>query len=287
MTDYTEAYFTNPDGLKQFYRDYNCAPKDAPTILCMPGLTRNSKDFADIAAHMADRCRVICVEQRGRGLSHWDPDPTRYRPDVYVNDMMVLLKHIDVQQVIAFGTSLGGLMTIMMSALHPGTLIGAIINDIGPVVDPVGIARIKSYVGKGTPPTTWADAIEAVKHANTGVYPKFTESDWESFTRKLYIDVNDKPVLQYDPTISRNFEDTNDQSAPDLWGIFSSLYNIPVVTLRGALSDILSAETLSEMTKRHPDLTPVTVPDKGHVPMMTEPECIEAIDTLIEKFTGS
>ncbi len=287
LTNYIEAYFTNPDGLKQFYRDYNEAPTGAPTVLCMPGLTRNSKDFANIASHMSDRCRVVCVEQRGRGLSEWDPDPSRYRPDVYVNDMIALLRHIGVKQVIAFGTSLGGLMTIMMNALHPGLLIGAIINDIGPVVDETGITRIKSYVGKGTPPTTWTEAIKAVKQANTGVYPKFSEDDWEAFTKKLYTDVNGTPVLQYDPAISKNFEDTNDQSAPDLWGIFSSLYNIPVVTLRGELSDILSAETLAEMTERHPDLTPVTVADKGHVPMMTEPECIEAIDALIGKCIGS
>lgn len=283
MANYTSAYFINPDGLSQYYRDYNEAPDGAATVLCMPGLTRNSKDFADIAAHLASRCRVICVEQRGRGLSDWDPDPSRYRPDVYVSDMMALLTHLGVDEIIAFGTSLGGLMTIMMGALNPGTLIGAIINDIGPVVDPVGITRITSYVGKGTPPQNWEEAIDNVKHANTGVYPKFTEEDWVAFTHKLYTDVDGKPVVGYDPAISQNFENTKDQSAPDLWGIFSALYGIPVIALRGALSDILSAETLAQMAERHPDLTPVTVPDKGHVPMMTEPECLAAIDSLITK----
>lgn len=283
MLNYTENYFTNPDGLKQFYRDYNYAPPKAPTVLCMPGLTRNSRDFSEIAEHLATTCRVICVDQRGRGLSAWDPDPSRYRPNVYVADMMALLAHLKVSKVIAFGTSLGGLMTILISALHPGTLIGAIINDIGPVVDPAGIIRIKSYVGKGKPPTTWAEAVKIVKGANTGVYPKFTELDWDALTQKLYRLEGDVPVQLYDPAISQNFENTSDQSAPDLWGVFSTLYTIPVVTLRGALSDILSDATLREMVHKHPDLIPVTVADKGHVPMMTEPECIAAIDILIKK----
>lgn len=285
MAEYTDQYFTNPDGLKQYYRDYNTAPEGAPTVLCMPGLTRNSKDFAGIASHMAATCRVICVEQRGRGNSQWDPEPGRYRPDVYIADMKALLEHLGIKHVIAFGVSLGGLMTMMMGAMMPGTLIGAIINDIGPEVDHTGIARIKSYVGKGTPPTTWDEAVAAVKTSNTGVYPTFTEDDWRAFTEKLYTDEGGKPVLQYDPALSQNFNEEESQSAPDLWPFFAMLKDIPMVVLRGEVSDILSAETLLRMAMEHPDLDPVTVPDKGHVPLMTEPECITAVDALIKKIT--
>lgn len=283
MTDYTDNYFTNTDGLRQYYRDYNSAGADAPIVLCMPGLTRNSKDYEGVAVHLADSCRVICIENRGRGNSEWDPDPSRYRPDVYVADVMALLKELGISQVVAFGTSLGGLMTIMMAAMHPGTLTGAIINDIGPEVDPKGIERIKSYVGKGTPPKDWPQAIGAVKFANARVYPKFTEEEWEWFTRKLYDEVDGRLMAQYDPAISKNFEETDDQSAPDLWPVFDMLKSVPTVVLRGELSDILSAETLEKMALRHPDLTPVTVPDKGHVPLMIEPECLQAIDTLIAR----
>jgi len=283
LTDYSDNYFTNPDGLKQYYRDYNTAGEDAPVVLCMPGLTRNSKDYEGAAAYLAKTCRVVCVEQRGRGNSEWDPDPSRYRPDVYVADMMALLKHLDISQVIAFGTSLGGLMTIMIAAMHPGTLKGAIINDIGPEVDPKGIARIKSYVGKGRPAKDWAQAIGVVKLANAKVYPKFNEEEWGWFTRKLYVEKDGRVIAQYDPAISQNFEDTEDQSAPDLWPIFDMIKSVPTVVLRGALSDILAADTLEKMAARHPDLVPVTVPDKGHVPLMTEPECTAAYDTLLEK----
>ncbi|MFC3050886.1 alpha/beta fold hydrolase [Kordiimonas pumila] len=280
---YVDSFFTNPDGLKQYYRDYNHVATGSPVVLCMPGLTRNSKDFADIAAYMADRCRVICVEQRGRGKSEWDQKPERYRPDVYVADMVALLEHLGIKTVIAFGTSLGGMMTMLMATVKPDCVKGAILNDIGPEIDQTGVARIKSYVGKGIPPKTWEEAVRAVKFANRGVYPTFTDTNWEEFTHKLYHIENGTPIIEYDPALSKNFESSKDQTSPDLWPFFDALSMVPIVVLRGALSDILSAETLKEMEERHPDLTPVTVPDKGHVPLMTEPECKKAIDELLKK----
>ncbi|WP_286831077.1 MULTISPECIES: alpha/beta fold hydrolase [Kordiimonas] len=284
MADYTDEYFTNPDGLKQHYRDYNQAGDNAPVVLCMPGLTRNARDFEAIAEHLSDRCRVICVEQRGRGQSDWDPNPSRYLPVTYVADMMALLAHLGVDKVIAIGTSLGGLMTIMIQAMHPGKLQAAVINDIGPEIDPKGIERIKSYVGKGTPPETWEAAVEAVKTANAGVYPNFTEEDWRWYTENLYEDVDGKPAVMYDPAISQNFNSEESQSSPDLWPYFKTLHSIPMVVLRGGISDILSAETLERMAREHPDLVPVTVPGIGHVPLMREPECKQAIDELVGRF---
>lgn len=284
MADFSDEYFTNTDGLKQHYRDYNTVPDGAPTVLCMPGLTRNAKDFGFIADHLKDRCRLICVEQRGRGWSEWDPDPSRYAPNVYVEDMMALLQHLDVAEIITIGTSLGGLMTIMMNALYPGVIKAAIINDIGPEIDPKGIERIKSYVGIGTPPATWDEAVEAVKFANRGVYPNFPEEDWKMFTHLLYEDKDGKPVVQYDPALRKNFDENDDQAAPDLWPLFALMHQIPMVVLRGALSDILSAETLERMAAEHPDLVPVTVAEMGHVPLMREPEVQAAIDGLIDKF---
>lgn len=284
MVDYTDEYFTNTDGLKQHFRDYNVAPQGAPTVLCMPGLTRNAKDFGFIADHLKDRCRLICVEQRGRGWSEWDPDPSRYAPNVYVEDMMALLQHLDLAEIITIGTSLGGLMTIMMNALYPGVIKAAVINDIGPEVDPAGIARIKSYVGVGTPPATWDAAVEAVKFANRGVYPKFSDDDWLMMTHLLYEDKKGKPTAQYDPALRKNFEENDDQAAPDLWPLFGLMHSIPMVVLRGGLSDILSAPTLERMANEHPDLVPVTVPDMGHVPLMREPQVQTAIDGLISRF---
>lgn len=283
MNDYSENYFTNPDGLKQFYRDYNHVGDGVPVVLCLPGLTRNSRDYAEIASHMAKTCRVIVVDQRGRGYSDWDPDPSRYRPDVYVSDMMALLAHLRVSKVIAFGTSLGGLMTFMMAAMHPGVLLGAVINDIGPEVDPKGVNRIKSFVGKIAPPTTWDEAVAVSKAASKTAFPKFTDNDWLWLAKKLYVEEDGKITAQYDPAISKNFDATDTETPPDLWPIFDLSAGVPMVVLRGALSDIMSAETLEKMATRHPDLVPVTVPDKGHTPLMTEPESLKAIDAFLER----
>lgn len=284
MAAYTDQYFTNPDGLKQHYRDYNLASEEAPVILCMPGLTRNARDFEEIAEHLSERCRIICVEQRGRGLSDWDPEPGRYQPVTYVADMMALLDHLHIKQVIALGTSLGGIMTILIQAMHSGILMAAILNDIGPEVDPKGLARIQGYVGKGAPPQSWDEAIAQLKSGNSEVYPNFSAAEWEWFTRKLYTEKDGVPVADYDPAISQNLNANEDQAAPDLWPVFAAMSTIPVVVLRGELSDILSADTLGVMAQVHPDLISVTVPGVGHAPLLREPECIEAIDRLIGRF---
>lgn len=284
MAAYTDQYFTNPDGLKQHYRDYNLASEEAPVILCMPGLTRNARDFEEIAEHLSERCRIICVEQRGRGLSDWDPEPSRYQPVTYVADMMALLDHLHIKQVIALGTSLGGIMTILIQAMHSGILMAAILNDIGPEVDPKGLARIQGYVGKGAPPQSWDEAIAQLKSGNSEVYPNFSAAEWEWFTRKLYTEKAGVPVADYDPAISQNLNANEDQAAPDLWSVFVAMSTIPVVVLRGELSDILSVDTLGVMAQVHPDLISVTVPGVGHAPLLREPECIEAIDRLIGRF---
>ena len=287
MAAYTDQYFTNPDGLKQHYRDYSPVSEEGPTVLCMPGLTRNARDFEEIAEHLSQRCRVICVEQRGRGLSDWDPDPDRYQPVTYVADMMALLEHLHIKQVVALGTSLGGLMAIMMQAMHSDVLIAAILNDIGPEVDPKGLARIQGYVGKGTPPQSWSEAIAQVRTASSDAYPDFGEEEWEWFARKLYTESEGVPVADYDPAISRNLNESEDQAAPDLWPVFAAMSSIPVLVLRGEVSDILSERTLGVMAQVHPDLVSVTIPRVGHVPLLGEPECKEAIDRLIGRFHTS
>ncbi len=287
MKPYSDEYFTNPDGLRQHYRDYHTAAPAAPVVLCMPGLTRNAKDFEEVAEHLADRCRVICVEQRGRGLSDRDPDPARYQPITYVADMMALLAHLGVDQVIALGTSLGGVMTILMQALHPGVFSAAILNDIGPEVDPVGLKRIQGYVGKSAPPASWDEAIAQVKAANNGIFPQFTEADWDQFTRKLYIEADGTISADYDPLISQNLNQDEQAAAPDLWTVFSAMEGIPLLVIRGELSDILSEITLGVMAQVHPDMSAVTVPGVGHAPLLREPECLAAIDALINRLIKS
>lgn len=278
---FSDHYFTNRHGLKLHFIDYSIAPEQSPTVLCMPGLTRNAKDFGYLAAHLVPRCRMICVEQRGRGLSDHDPDPSRYSPATYVEDMFELLDHLELSSVYVVGTSLGGLMTMMMQAARPGIFQAAIINDIGPEVDPAGIARITSYVGQGTPPATWDEAVSATKSANGNVYPHFNDADWLEFTKLLYAEYEGKPVAAYDPAIRNNFTQNTDQAAPDLWPVFKAMHSIPLLVLRGETSDILSASTLERMQREHPNCETLTVPGIGHVPQMREPEVLAAIDRII------
>jgi pimeloyl-ACP methyl ester carboxylesterase len=287
MKPYSDEYFTNSDGLRQHYRDYHRAGPTAPVVLCMPGLTRNARDFEEVAEHLADRCRVICVEQRGRGLSDRDPDPSRYQPITYVGDMMALLEHLGVRQVVALGTSLGGLMTILMQAMHPGVFSAAIINDIGPEVDPVGLKRIQGYVGKTSAPKSWDEAITQVQTANTGIFPHFTAADWDQFARKLYIEVDGVIRADYDPLISQNLNQNEETAAPDLWTVFRAMTAIPLLVIRGELSDILSEITLGVMAQVHPEMVSVTVPGVGHAPLLREPECLAAIDALIGRLIKS
>jgi pimeloyl-ACP methyl ester carboxylesterase len=175
-------------------------------------------------------------------------------------------------------------MAILMQAMHSGVLLAAILNDIGPEVDPEGLARIQGYVGKGTPPQSWVEAIAQVKSAGGDVYPNFSEAEWEWFARKLYTEQDGVPVADYDPAISQNLNASETQAAPDLWPIFAGMSSIPVLVLRGEISDILSDRTLGVMAQVHPDLTSVTIPGVGHAPLLRESESQEAIDRLIGRF---
>lgn len=286
MTDYEDVFYAAPDGLKLYARDYR--HKDASlTILCMHGLTRNSADFESIAPHLNERYRVVSVDQRGRGRSDYDPDWQHYTPVTYVADMWKLLDDLGVREVVLFGTSMGGLMS-MMAAMQPGRVKGAIINDIGPVVDPKGLARIKGYVGKTKPAASWPEAAARIKELNVQFYPDFTEDDWMKFARRTFHKGADGvPVLSYDPNISRPMADAPDDAVPpDLWPLFEMTTETPTLVLRGELSDILSAEMAEEMATRHPDCTAVMIPRVGHAPILDEPAAVTAIDAFLADLEG-
>ncbi len=239
MNNYTDNWHKSSDGLKLYYRDYNNAGDQSPVVICMPGLTRNSRDFEEVADYLAPNYRVICFENRGRGNSDWDPNPDNYQPITYVQDVIDFLQKQKFSQVFALGTSLGGLMSILIQATAPNTFAGIILNDIGPEVDDAGLTRIKGYVGKDLPINTWEDAITAVKVVNAPIYPEFNDEDWDKFTRKLYVEKDGKPFANYDPAISVNVNKTDETStAPDLWPVFATLYQTPMLLIRGGTSDV-------------------------------------------------
>ena len=276
--NYVDVFYQSGDGLRLYARDYP-GPSEvraaAPVILCLPGLTRNSKDFADLAAELCKTHRVICPDQRGRGRSARDADATRYRPEHYAGDMQTLLNLLDIEQVVVIGTSLGGLMAIMMMAADPQRIKAAVLNDIGPEMDPRGLARIAGYVGKTAPVGTWDEAAQQTSRINGVAYPDYRRKDWQAMARDLYIQQGAAPVLDYDPAIARGIAAGG--AATDLWPLFEQVSAKSMLALHGESSDILSAQTLTEMTRRLPHLTALTIADRGHAPTLNEPAARSAI----------
>jgi pimeloyl-ACP methyl ester carboxylesterase len=283
--NYVDVFFESDDGLRLYARDYPGPSEHSPVVLCLHGLTRNSKDFDGLASALCTRYRVICPDQRGRGRSARDPQPLRYRPDVYVNDMVRLLDTLGVAHVTVIGTSLGGMMGILLAVSQPTRVKAFIINDMGPVIDPVGIARIISYVGKSAPVRTWADAIDQTRATNLVAFPKYGDADWAAMTRNLYIQEGTTPVLDYDPAISQGF--SAGTATPDLWPLFDAMPALPLMVIRGELTDILSLETLAEMQRRRPQVQVAHVPDVGHAPMLDEPAARSAIVTFLARAATS
>ena len=289
MQNFVDLRYKSGDGLELYARDYRHQPEnnDQPVILCLHGLTRNSADFDDLAGHLAEKFRVLVAEQRGRGQSQWDPNPANYQPGTYVADMLGLLDQLNIRRVIIIGTSMGGLMAMMMAASARELIAGIALNDIGPEVDPRGLARIQGYVGKTAPVQTWQDAAATVKTLNALAFPDYTQADWVQMAHQLYREnAEGIPELAYDPAISKPISvDTAAAVPPDLWPLFESLRGLPTLALRGALSDILSENCFAEMQRRLPEILAAEIPNRGHAPALNEATAIAAIDRFVESVT--
>ncbi len=289
MTQYTDQTYKSNDGLNLHYRDYSGPSSDAPVIITIPGLSRNANDFNEIADHLSKRFRVISFELRGRGESDWDPEPENYTPTVYMEDIIGLLSHLGLSQVIFFGTSLGGLITMALSTIQPDLIRAAILNDIGGKLETTGIERIqRSMLGDETraPIKNWPDAITMLKFfLQEHVYPNNSEADWETLAHKTYKENSiGIPVLNYDPAIGQNFQKPDTASGTDMWHLFDGLKDTPTLVLRGGISDFLSHETIREMTRRNPNCVAQTVAGVGHAPALTESDAVSAIDSFLDSF---
>ena len=276
---YIDVFYPSDDGLRLYARDYPGPRADSRVLLCLPGLTRNSKDFNDLAERLSNRYRVICPDQRGRGRSQRDTDPTHYRPDRYVADMVTLLDAMAVEKVTVIGTSLGGMMGILLMVAHPQRIDALAINDMGPVIEQAGIARLISYVGKMKPADNWQDAVAQTALVNGIAFPAYGAAEWEVMARKLYLLEGRRPVLDYDPAIASGLG--SGTATPDLWPLFDRLPPQPMLVVRGESSDILSVATMAEMQRRRPNLQTVTVPGVGHAPMLDEREAINALEGFL------
>jgi pimeloyl-ACP methyl ester carboxylesterase len=278
--DYEDVWYQSPDGLKLYARHYP-GPDDSPLlpVLCMHGLTRNSADFAWIASHLARTRRVISVDQRGRGLSDYDSNPANYTPVTYVGDMFKLLDELAIPRMLVIGTSMGGLMAMLMANMQPQRFAGIVLNDIGPELDPAGLARIKSYVGKSREIRSWDDAVAQTREINDMAFPNYTDEEWLRFTRGLYREVAGVPQLAHDPAIARPMlDDESNAVPPDLWPLYTAMASIPMLLIRGAISDLLALDCVAKMQEISPGLRVLNVPDRGHAPMLDEPVAVRAIE---------
>lgn len=285
-TDFTEHFFTTSDGPRIHYRDY--PPKGETTglpVLCLHGLTRNVRDFEDIAPRIAAMGRrVIVASQRGRGRSDADPQPDRYRPPVYAADMLGLLDELGIERAVFVGTSMGGLMTMVVAGTQKHRIAAAVINDIGPEIAAPGLDRIRANIAGRDPVDSWQAAASRNRNANLPAFPKRETDDafWLDFARKTWIEREDGRIeLDYDGAIVTSVDgDDKLQTIWDLWAAFS---DIPTLLVRGGITDLLAVDTVERMRAEKPDLDVVEVPDVGHAPFMTEPEAWTAVERFLKR----
>jgi pimeloyl-ACP methyl ester carboxylesterase len=280
MAEWTDRYWNSADGVKLHYRDHE-GSRDRPPILCIPGLTRNARDFEPVADRFAGEWRVISVDLRGRGGSAFDPEPANYKPMVYVTDILKLLDQLGIADAVFVGTSLGGLCTMLLAWSDRERIAGALLNDIGAVVDPAGIERIAGYVGRESRFASWDDAVDQIAARNQDVYPDYSRAEWDRFVRRMAREDGGQVVFDYDMAIASNFESAT--ASPDLWPLFKALDGRPVTLLRGELSDLLSADIAAQMATEIADIELVTVPRVGHAPSFDEPESIAALERLLTR----
>ena len=286
---YHDHWYTSADGLRLYARDYPGPGDDKLLpVLCMHGLTRSSMDFASIAGHLAASRRVISVDQRGRGKSDYDPVASNYMPPTYVGDMFKLLDELEISECLVIGTSMGGLMAMIMANMQPQRFRAVVLNDIGPELDPEGLDRIKNYVGRSREIRTWDDAVAQTREINEVAFPRYTDAEWLRFTRGLYKEVDGVPVLAYDPAIAQPMLEADSNAVPpDLWPLFEGMAALPMLLVRGALTDLLAMDCVEKMETISPGLEVVQVPDRGHAPMLDEPVAVDAIERFFARIDAA
>jgi pimeloyl-ACP methyl ester carboxylesterase len=272
------------DARAMFFRDWGDPSSTRTPVLCLGGLTRNSRDFDRIAARLAESGRrVICPDLRGRGRSQYDPDWRNYDPRIYLDDIRNLLAALGIGHVVVIGTSMGGLLGVAMAMMMPSALAGLVLNDVGPDVSPDGLKRILSYVSTDVPQSDWPSAVAFLRK----LLPKLSlqsDEDWLAFAQNTYRQ-GDDGKLHFDWDVALAKPLAQPQREPiDLWAMWGAIAKIPTLAIRGGVSDILLPETFARMKSSKPDLIQVTVPGVGHAPTLNEASAREAIDEFIRRF---
>jgi pimeloyl-ACP methyl ester carboxylesterase len=287
MADFTERFVPTADGLTIFLRDYEpVQPVTGLPVLCLHGLTRNSKDFEPIAGRIAALGRrVLAMDVRGRGRSDYDSQPLRYTPATYAGDVIAALNRLGVPRAVFIGTSMGGLITLIVAAVEKARVAGVVLNDVGPILNPAALMRIAGYVGKIDPQPNWASAAAVTKSTYDASYPDRDDAFWATIVRRTWKQLPDGRIgLDYDPAIATVFTQPQGAAPPDLMGLFTQGFGpVPTLLVRGALSDLVLQDAVVAMRQAKPDLETVDVPNVGHAPVLDEPIAWEALIQFLAK----
>jgi pimeloyl-ACP methyl ester carboxylesterase len=280
-------FVSAPDGLRLHVREHGAATAPGMPVVCLPGLTRTTADFDDLARALAaskPSRRVIALDSRGRGRSAYDPNPKNYTPAVELTDLLAVLNVINISQAVFVGSSRGGILTMLLAPIDPEMIAGAVLHDIGPVIESQGVARINSYVGKLRLPQNLQEGAVALRELFGTQFPKLTAAQWLGAAERTWNVQAGKLVQTYDPALAESLADFDvEHPLPPLWNEFDALARVPVLVIRGANSDILSPATIGEMQARHRNLEVIEVADQGHVPLLDTPELIDAIAAFIRR----
>jgi pimeloyl-ACP methyl ester carboxylesterase len=281
---FEEITFTARDGLRLYARHYPAPGSSRRPALCLAGITRNSRDFHTIAVALStDPVRprpVYTIDTRGRGRSAHDPDWKNYVVPIEMLDVLDFITLQSLDNVAVIGTSRGGIIAMVMAAAQPSAIGCVVLNDIGPVIDIDGLSRIAGYIGRTPLPHSWADAGRMVKDMNKKQFPRVGDEEWSDVARQFFNEANGRPTAGYDPQLSHSLS-VLDGPAPALWPQFEALKRVPLMVLRGENSDILSAATVEEMRRRHPQITTHTVRWEGHAPLLRDQHTIEEVANFL------
>lgn len=278
----TSTYISAPDGLRLHLRCHGRRSARPLPVVCLPGLARTAADFDTLAAALANHPdhprRVIALDYRGRGLSDYDRDPANYAFQTELADVLATVTALDCLPAIFIGTSRGGILAMLLAAVRPTAIAGVVLNDIGPVIEPKGLMRIKGYVGKLPQPRSYEEGAEILRRLFDAQFPKLTAEDWLASAHRTFKEQQGRLVPTYDVKLAKTLEGVDfERPLPPLWGAFDALRNVPVMVIRGANSDLLSAETVEAMRARRQALETMEIPDQGHAPLLAEPDVIERI----------
>ena len=275
------VFITAPDGLRLHVRCHGRRSGHALPVVCLPGLARTAADFDDLAAGLTGNSqsrRVIAVDYRGRGRSEYDRNPENYSLAVELADLLAVLTALDIGRAVFVGTSRGGILTMLLATTRPAVIAGAVLNDIGPVIEAKGLVRIKSYVGKLPPPKNFEEGAEILRRLFDAQFAKLDDEAWLAAARRTWRERDGRLAPTYDVRLAKTLEGIDlERPLPSLWKEFDALRPVPLMVVRGANSDVLSDETVALMRERHPAMATILVPDQGHAPLLAEPDVIRRL----------